>query len=147
MLFPAVVGDDQAEVGYARVKNVSGATRARGDAVVWDISAPDGVRVSVAATATLSLLAGVLIAELTNNSYGLAQAFGYNTAAKVINSTDVTIVAGDILVPVNAQVYLAYHADSTNKKGLSGSVFYADADFATATTPAAVLKKIFIHNL
>lgn len=147
MLWPAVVGDDQAEVGFARVKNVSGGAYVAGDAVVWDVTAPDGVRVSTPATATLSLLVGVLIAALANGAYGIAQCYGYRSAAKVINSTDVTIVAGDILVPVNAQKYLAYHADSTNKKGLEGSVFYADADFATATTPASASKKVFIKNV
>lgn len=143
MLLPAVVGDDQAEVGFTRVKNVSGGALAQGDTVVWDVTAPDGVRVSKAATATLSLLVGILVAALANGAYGIAHSYGYNANAKVTNDTSVAVAAGDILIPVNAQVYLARSAASDGKTGF---VFAAEA-LATATTPAAALKKVFIKCL
>lgn len=143
MLFPGVVGDDQAEVGFARIKNVSGGALAQGDAVVWDITAPDGVRVSKPATATLSLFVGVLLAALANGGYGPVQCYGYCASAKVSNDTSQAIAAGDILIPVNGQTYLNRSAASDGKSGF----IYAAEAFATATTPAAALKKVFIRGV
>lgn len=146
MLFPAVVGDDQAEVGYARVKNVFAGTLNKGDSVVWDVSAPDGVRVSKPASATLSLFVGVLIAALAQNAIGLVQSYGYNTAAFVTNDATQAVAAGDILIPVNGQTYLARSAASDGKTGF---VYAAEsvAAITTTTLAAAALKKVFIRAL
>lgn len=146
MIFPAVVGDDQTETGFVRIKNVSGGALAVGDAVVLDITAPDGVRVSKPATATLGLLMGVLVAALANNGYGLAQCYGYSANVKVTNDTSVVVDTGNILVPVNGQTYFTRSGASDGK---SGWVHYVDATFATATAGAvaAVVKKCLIRNL
>lgn len=146
MLFPAVVGDDQAEVGYARVKNISGGAMAKGDSVVLDVSAPDGVRVSKPATATLSLFMGVLIAAVANGAYGLVQAYGYNAFASVTNHATQAIAAGDILIPVDA----AYHLNRSGAgDGKTGFVFAAEAVAAITTTTlaAAALRKVFVRAL
>lgn len=143
MQFPAVVGDDQAEVGYVRIKNVSGGSLALGDTVTFDTTAMDGVRISKPATANLSLIAGVLVQALANNAYGLAQCYGYNAYASVTNHATQAIAAGDILVPVNAQTYLTYSAASDGKTGI---IFAGEAVAAITTTTlaAAALKKVFI---
>ena len=145
MMFPAVVGDDQAVVGFARVKNASGVAEALGEAVVWDISAPDGVRVSKPATATLSLLVGVLIQALAANAYGLVQTYGYNLYALVTNHATQAIAAGDCLVPVAAATHFAFSATGDGK---SGFVYAAEAVAAITTTTlaAAALHKVFLRG-
>ena len=59
------------------------------------------------------------------------------------NDTSQAIAAGDILIPVNAQWYLARSAASDGKSGF----IYAGEAFATATTPAAANKKVFVRAL
>jgi len=143
MIFNAFQRDDDDAV-FTIVRNVSGAARAVGDAVVWDISASvDGVRVTQPATATLSLFRGILVEALADSAYGKCQVHGYNASAYVTNSTNTAIAAGDILVPANAKDGLAYSAASDGKTGF---VFAAEA-FATATTPAEALKKVLIRAL
>ena len=61
----------------------------------------------------------------------------------VTNDTSVSILAGDILVPVNAQNYLGRSAASDGKTGF----VYAAAAFNTATTPAAASTKVFLRCL
>jgi len=146
MLFPAVVGDDQAEVGYARVKNVSGGAYVKGDLVAWDISAPDGVRVSTPATATLGLAVGPLVAALANGAYGAVQAYGYNANVYVTNHATQAIAAGSILVTVDAGTHLAYSAAADGKTGFFHAA-EAVAAITTTTLAAKALKKVFIRAL
>lgn len=143
MQFPSIVGDDQSEVAFVRVQNVSGATRAAGDAVVWDITAPNGVRVSVPATATLSLFCGTLVKSLANLEYGLAQCWGFSTTSKVLNDPTTAVAAGDTLVPVNGQVHLVRSGVGDGKSGFVNALEV----YATATTPVAALKKVFIRAM
>ena len=143
MIFNSFQREDDDAV-FTVVRNVSGAARAIGDSVVWDISASvDGVRVTVPATATLSLFRGVLIEALADSAYGKCQVHGYNAAAYVSNSTNTAIAAGDILIPGNAVDGVKYSAASDGK---SGFIFAAEL-FATATTPAESLKKVLIRAL
>jgi hypothetical protein len=142
MIFSAFQREDDDSL-FTVVRNVSGAALAAGEAVAWDVVSPDGVRVSVPATATLSLFKGVVAEAIADSQYGKVQVGGYNSYAKVINSTNQAIAAGNILIPVDAQKYLAYSAASDGK---SGFVYAAEA-FATATTPAAAAKKVFIRAL
>ncbi len=144
MIWPSVVGDDQAEVGYARVKNVSGAAFVRGDIVTWDVSAPDGVRVTTPAAATLSSAVGVLTAALANSAYGPCQVYGYTAYAYVTNHATQAIAAGDILVPVNAGTHLAWSAVADGKSGFFCAA-EAVAAITTTTLAAKALKKVFIR--
>jgi len=138
------VNREDAERVFQIVYNVAGATTDLGDSVVWDISASvDGLRVTQPATATLSLFVGVAIENIADSSYGRVQCYGYRTQALITNTTNQAIAAGDILIPVNAVDYLARSAASDGK---SGFVYAAEA-FATATTPAAALKKVLIRAL
>lgn len=145
MLLPTVV-QTEADKVFVNILNNQTVSLSNGDLVVWNTSTPDGVRTTQPATATLSLFVGVADGTIAASAYGLAQAYGYKSAVLNLPVTNVTVVAGDILVPVNGQDYGTYHADSTNKKGLSGFLF-AGEGVASQTTPAAATIKAFIRAL
>jgi hypothetical protein len=143
MLMAHVV-QTEADKVFVNFLNVQAVTVSAGDVIAWDVSAPDGVRASQPVTATLSLFVGVVDADTAASAYGLAQAYGYRAAGALLtNDTSVAVVAGDILVPVNAQDRVARSAASNGTTGF----LYAGEAFATATTPAAALKKVFIRAL
>lgn len=142
MLFQRINRSDPERV-FSIFYNVAGATQTGGDVTVWDTSTSDGVRITKPATATLSLMVGVINADIADSSYGLVQQYGYRSQALITNDTSNAIAAGDILIPVNAQRYLARSAASDGKTGF----IFAGESFATATTPAAALKKAFIRAL
>lgn len=136
---------EDAEKVFLCVYNVSGGTITAGYSVVWDISSPDGVRVSKPATATLSLFVGIADADIANSAYGLVQAYGYRSTAYVINGVT-AIAAGNILVPENAAWSLAYSAASDGK---SGFVYAGEAvtSVTQTTLSTAANKKVFIRAL
>lgn len=142
MLFQRINRSDPERV-FSIFYNVMGATITAGYAAVWDTSTADGVRVTKPATATLSLLVGVANADVANSSYGLFQQYGFRSSVFTTNDTSNAIAAGDILVPVNAQNYLARSAASDGKSGF----VYAGQSFSTATTPAAAQQNAFLRCL
>jgi hypothetical protein len=144
MIFNAFQKEDD-DALFTVVRNVSGGAFALGQSCVWDVTSPDGVRVSVPATATLSLFKGVFADPVADSGYGKVQVGGYCSYGSVIQDTagGTNIAAGDILVPVNGQKYLARSAASDGKSGF----VYAGEAFVTATTPAAASKKIFLRAL
>jgi hypothetical protein len=143
MIFSAFQREDADNV-FTVVRNVSGGTLAVGESVVWDISASvDGVRVSVPATATLSLFVGVVTEAILDSGYGKVQVYGYSAIASVTNHTTQAVAAGNILVPADAVKTLTYSAASDGKTGF----VYAAAAVATATTPAAAATKVLIRAL
>lgn len=142
MILPTVQSD-KADIVLVNIKNVQAVALADGDAVVWDTATADGVRVTQPATATLSLFVGIVVGAIAAGAFGVAQAYGYKSAALVTNSTNQAIAAGNILVPVDAADHLAYSAASDGKTGF---VFAGEA-FATAATPGAASKKVFIRAL
>jgi len=135
------------EKGFGVFKNVSGTVVTAGYPAVLDTTATliDGNRVTKPSTAALSLVIGILSspAALAVDDYGKFQTYGYNQSAFVTNNTSVAVAAGDILVTVDAQWYMARSAAGT---GTSGLIMAAEA-FATGTTPAAANKKVFIRAL
>ena len=142
MLFQRINRED-AEKVFLIAYNVAGAQVTANYPAVWNISSPDGVTVSKPASATLSLFIGVANKDIADSAYGMFQVYGYRGSAFLTNDTSVAVAAGDILVPVNAQWYLARSAASDGKSGF----IYAGEAFATATTPAAANKKVFIRAL
>ena len=141
MIFNSFQREDD-DALFTVVRNVSGAARAIGDNVVWDISGSvDGVRVTANASNTLNLFRGILIEALADSAYGKAQIHGYNAAAYITNSTNASITAGDVLIGVAAKDGLEYSAAGT---GITGFV-YAAAAFVTSSTPAEVLQKVLIR--
>ena len=139
MIFPRL-NRTAAERMFTMVFNVSGGTIAAGGSVALDTGTFDGVRVGKPTTATLSLFVGVCPKAIVDSAYGLTQIYGY-ALALVINHSTVPIVAGDILVPVDGQTYLARSAVSDGKTGFATS----GVAFATAGTPAAALKGVFLR--
>jgi len=142
MIFQRINRTD-AEKVFAIFQNVAGATITANYPACWTTSSPDGVKVTKPATAILSLLVGVANADIADSAYGLFQMYGYRDSGFVTNDTSVAIAAGDILKPVNAQFYLTR---SGAGDGTAGVVFAGEA-FATATTPAAANKKVFLRAL
>jgi len=143
MIFSAFQREDDDSI-FTVVKNVAGSSFAAGQVCVWDItSSVDGVRVSVPATATLSLFRGVCAEAIADGTYGKVQVGGYNSYASVTNDTSQAVAAGDILIPVNAAKHLARSGASDGKSGF----IYAAAAVTTATTPAAAAVKVLIRAL
>lgn len=138
------INREDAEKVFLAVKNVSGGTVTAGYSVVWDVTSPDGVRVSKPATATLSLFAGVANKDIASNEFGEVQAYGYRSQAYVTaRATNATVTNGDIIIPVDAQWHLAYSAAGDGKTGF----VFAGETIAQSTTPAAGNKKVFLRAL
>lgn len=112
--------------------------------MVWNTTTPDGVRTTQAASTTLSLVVGAADGAVAASAYGLAQAYGYKSAALVSNDTSDTIVAGAILIPVAAQDYVKYSAASDGKTGF---VFAAESYDTSTDASAAASKKVFLRML
>jgi len=142
MLMPHVVNTEADKV-FVNFLNVQAVTVQAGDSIAWDIGTADGVRATQPTTATLSLFLGIVDGDTAASAYGLAQVYGYRSGALITNNTSVAVAAGDILVPVNAADSLARSAASN---GTTGFVYAGEA-FATGTTPAAALKKVFLRAL
>jgi hypothetical protein len=142
MLF-ARINRDKAEKVFGIFYNAQAGTITANYAAVWDVSTADGSRVTQPATATLSLFVGIATENILTGEYGKFQLYGYRASGFVTNDTSQAIAAGDILIPVNAASHLARSAASDGK---SGFVYAAEA-FATATTPAAAAKKVFLRAL
>lgn len=145
MLFQRINRED-AEKVFIVCYNVAGATITAGYAACWDTSTADGVRVTQPTTATFSLLVGLANADIADSAYGLFQVYGYRASGFVTNDTSQAIAAGDLLVPVNAQYRLVRNA-AGNGTVVGGALIMAGEAFATATTPAAAQKKVFIRAL
>ena len=142
MLIPHVVNTEADKV-FVNFLNKQAATVQAGDIIAWDSSTADGVRATQPVSATLSLFAGVVDADTAVDAYGLAQVYGYRSCALLTNDTSVSVLAGDILVPVTATDRLARSAASDGKTGF----IYAGEAYNTNTTPVAALKKVFIRAL
>lgn len=142
MLFQRINRED-AEKVFSIFYNVAGATITANYPAVWDVSTADGIRVSKPATATLGLFVGLANRDVADSAYGLFQQYGYRASAFVTQGTSVAVTAGNPLKLVAAQWYLT---DAAVGDGLAGFIYAAEA-FATATTPAATTKKVFIRAL
>ena len=138
-----------AEKVFTIVQNVSGGSISAGHICEYDSgTSSDGIRVITPTTAGLSAFAGVATAAIANNAYGLVQIYGAATAL-VINDVTTALVAGRILVPVNAQLYLdSKAAGITISTGLSGFVVALETN-ATATAGAITTanRKVFVRAM
>lgn len=148
MLIPHVV-QTEADKVFVNIYNAQAVALSDGDAVVWDITSPDGVRTSQPATATIGLFVGIADGSIAAGAYGLAQVYGYKAAGLVTNDTTVTISAGATLCPLAATDSLevadagAYNPAATKN---AGWVFAAEA-YDSGATPAAATKKVFIRAM
>jgi len=135
---------EEADNVFTVVRNVTGAAVAKGEAVVWDTGTPDGVRVTKAATNTVTLFRGIITeTSIADSAYGKALVHGYYASAKITNSATTPVAAGDVLALANGVLYLARSAAGT---GTSGTVFAAAA-VATGATPASAASGVFVRAL
>lgn len=139
MIFNAFQREDDDAV-FTVVKNVSSEALAAGDAVVWDYSSVDGVRVTHPGSATLSLFRGIVAEAIADDAYGKVQVHGYCTTARVTKA--VTITAGDVLIPVAGVFYLV---GTQTRTGTEGFVFAAESRDSAQTAEADT--KVLIRAL
>jgi hypothetical protein len=142
MLFKRI-NRDSAETVFIVVKNVTAGTLSAGDAVAFDVTAPDGVRVSRPATATLSAFAGVLDQSIAANGYGLCQVYGYRSSAAIYSSTG-SSAAGDYLACVNASHGLT---PATSSATINGVGFLCEAVAGSSSSRYNTTAKVFLRCL
>jgi len=129
------------EQAFGWFKNVQAVSVTDGDALVLDTSTFDGARVTQPASASLSLFVGLANGTIAAGAYGEVNTYGYKAAGLETNDTNVSIAAGNILVPVAAADYLAYSAAGDGKSGLvmAGEAYASDA------TPSSDTIAVFIR--
>lgn len=145
MLFKRV-SRTSAETVFIVVKNVSGGTLTSGYSCCWDLTAPDGVRVTQCATGFLQAYAGVADADITNNDYGLIQVYGYRSSAYISRSTEKATAAG-----VECELLTANWGLSPVGGAVSTGNYKAFAFLCEAVTSSAsasyTTAKVFIRAL
>ena len=149
MLFQRVNRTDPERV-FTVVYNASGGAFTIGQAMEYDTgTSADGIRVSTPSTAGLSSFAGLSTGAIANGAYGLAQVYGYCSFAAVINDITTALVAGKILVPVNAQANLdSKAAGIAAADGKTGFITALQTNAtATAGAIAAAAHKVFIRAM
>jgi len=149
MLIPHVV-QTEADKVFVNILNTQAVSVTDGDAVVWDVTSPDGVRTTQAATGTVGLLVGIVDGTIAASAYGLAQAYGYKAVAQVSTDTATTAcVAGSMLIPVAAADYVQQPVtgvapETTVATGVTGFLYSAEARTDTVTQAT---QKVFIRCL
>lgn len=132
------------ETAFIVVQNVSGSTLTAGYSCVFDVSSPDGVRVSQADTVDLGAFAGVADSDIANNAYGLVQVYGYRATTYIYSSAG-SSAAGDLLAPTNGEWGLTPSATSGSAKAFA---FLCEAISASASSSQYHLNaKAFIRAL
>jgi hypothetical protein len=145
MLIPHVV-QTEADKVFVNILNNQTVSVSDGDVLVWNTSTPDGVRTTQAAAGTLSLFCGIAQGAISASAYGLAQAYGYKSAALISNDTATAVVAGDIMLPIAAQDHLYRYASGGDIANVGGGKVMAAAAVATAATASATAG-VFIQAL
>ena len=147
MLIPHVV-QTEADKVFVNILNNQTVSVSDGDVLVWNTSTPDGVRTTQAAASTLSLFCGIAQGAIAASGYGLAQAYGYKSAALISNDTATAVVAGDIMLPIAAtdHLYRYLSGGDTIAAGGASGIIYAAAAVATAATASAT-SGVFIRAL
>jgi len=145
MLVPHVV-QTEADKVFVNILNNQTVAVSDGDVLVWNTSTPDGVRTTQAAAGTLSLFCGIAQGAISASAYGLAQAYGYKSAALISNDTATAVVAGDIMLPIAAQDHLYRYASGGDIANVGGGKVMAAAAVATAVQASAT-SGVFIQAL
>ena len=144
-MIPHVV-QTEADKVFVNILNNQTVAVSDGDVLVWNTTTPDGVRTTQAAAGTLSLFCGIAQGAIAASAYGLAQAYGYKSAALISNDTATAVVAGDILLPVAATDHLYRYASGGDVANLGGGKVMASVAVATAATASAT-SGVFITAL
>jgi hypothetical protein len=148
MLFQRVNRTD-AEKVFTVIYNASGGAYVAGNVVEYDSgTSSDGIRTITPTTAGLSCVAGIVTGAVANGAYGTVQIYGL-ASARVINDVTTALVAGKILVPVNAQLDLDSKAAGIAAADGKTGFFTALETNATATAGAitAANRRVFVRAM
>lgn len=139
---------------YVIARNTSGATFSNGAAVYWEVDAvSDGNAVSKAGTAETNLFAGIVAAtqdsKIVDDGYGLIQVYGVGTASILLSTSTVSYNAGQQLVGVAGQTYLAPFSSTSSAQMSSFNFVTLFENFASAAANSntAANKAVFIRAL
>lgn len=136
----------EADKVFVNVYNSQAVSVSDGDVLVWATTSADGVKTTQAAAATLSMVVGIADGAIAASAYGLAQAYGYKSAALISNDTATAVAVGDILLPVAAQDHLYRYASGGDTANLGTAGIIAAATVATAATASAT-SAVFLRLL
>lgn len=145
MLFKRV-SRSAAEQVFIVVQNVSGGTITSGYACYFDLTSPDGVRVTQGATAFLQAFAGIADADIANSAYGLIQVYGYRSSAYILRSTEKATAAGVELEGVNANWGLCPVGGATSSGQTKAFAFLCEA-VTSSTGTSYTTAKVFVRAL
>lgn len=147
MLFKRI-SRTSAETMFMVVQNVQGSTLSADTTAVFDTGANvDGVRVTQAAATTLQAFAGVADADITNNSFGLLQIYGFRSRVLVDTST-FSAVTGTRLSPINATNTLwVSAAPSTSGPDITKAFAWVAEARISSTSSSTAFLKAFIRAL
>jgi hypothetical protein len=135
----------EADKVFVNVYNAQAVSVSDGDVLVWATTSADGVKTTQAAAATLSMVVGIADGSIAASAYGLAQSYGYKSAALISNDT-AAVAVGDILLPIAAQDHLYRYASGGDVANLGTAGIIAAATVATAATAAAT-SAVFLRLL
>jgi hypothetical protein len=136
----------EADKVFVNVYNAQAVSVQDGDVLVWATTSADGVKTTQAAAGTLSMFVGIADGTIAASAYGLAQAYGYKSAALISNDTATAVAVGDILLPVAGTDALYRYASGGDVANLGTAGCIAAATVATAATASAT-SAVFIRAL
>jgi hypothetical protein len=145
MLFKRV-SRSAAEQIFVVVQNVSGGTLTAGYSCCWELTSPDGVRVTQAATAFLQAFAGVADADIANNGYGLIQVYGYRSSAYISRSNVAASAAGVECELLNGNWGLSPVGGAVSSGQTKAFAFLCEAVTSSASA-SYTTAKVFIRAL
>jgi len=135
-----------AEQVFIVVQNVSGGTLTAGYSCCWELTSPDGVRVTQPATAFLQAYAGVADADIANNGYGLIQVYGYRSSAYILRSSEAATAAGVSLCPVTGNWGLSPIGGAVSSGDAKSFAFVCEAVTSSSGT-SYTTAKVFLRAL
>jgi len=135
-----------AEQIFMVVQNVSGGTITAGYACAFDLTSPDGVRVTQPATAFLQAFAGVADADIANSGYGLVQVYGYRSSAYISRSSEKATAGGVELEVLTGNWGLSPVGGAISSGQTKAFAFLCEAVTSSASA-SYTTAKVFIRAL
>ena len=146
MLFKRI-NRTEAEKIFIVVQNVSGGTLTSGYSCCFDLTAPDGVRVTQPATGFLQAFAGVADADIADDGYGLVQVYGYRSSAYILRSSEAATAAGVSLELTTAIWGLAPVGGAISSGQIKSFAFCCEAVTSSSAASSYTTAKVFLRAL
>jgi hypothetical protein len=111
------VNRSDAEKVFVQGFNQIGSTISAGYLTCWHVrtvASANGVNVASPVTSALPAFAGVFDADTTSGNYGPVQAYGFSNKTFCSASGGETLAPGQVVGPVDGQVYANSSGQSTN---------------------------------